>query len=123
MLRFARSAKSWPDFELKSLHAALRGARRIGDNRLMPPAAQPQLFETPDAPALSPARAARARKAIFANLTVLKRAKPGAVMAPAFAEWEAKFLALCDLLPGAEASEARAALAAEIARLKSQAAT
>lgn len=85
-------------------------------------ATQPQLFETPDAPAVSPVRAARARKAVFANLTVLKRAKPSAVIAPMFAEWETKFLALCDLLPAREGEEARAVLAAEIARLKAEAA-
>ncbi|HBK91069.1 MAG TPA: hypothetical protein DDZ68_05300 [Parvularcula sp.] len=102
---------------------ALRAAFRIGDKRPMPAATQPQLFETPEPAGVSPVRAARVRKAVFANLGVLKRARPAAVVAPAFAEWEAKFLALCDLLPETEANEARAALAAEIARLKAETAT
>lgn len=82
---------------------------------------QPALFDAPEEGPVSPARAANARKAIFANLNVLKRARPAAVMAPAFAEWEAKFLALCDLLPASEADAARAALASNVARLKAAA--
>lgn len=77
--------------------------------------------ETRESERVSPSRAANARKAVFANLGVLKRAKPAAVLAPQFAEWEAGFLRLCDLLPPREAEEARAALAAEIARLKAAA--
>lgn len=83
---------------------------------------QPQLFDAPETEGVSPVRASRARRAIFANLGVLKRARPAAIVAPAFAEWETKFLALCELLPAAEADEARAALAAEVARLKAEAA-
>lgn len=102
--------------------SALRRRPRICDKPAMSSAsAQPSLFDEADAGAVSPARASHARKAVFANLNVLKRARPAAVIAPAFAEWEAKFLALCDLLPAAEAEAARAALAAEIARLKAAA--
>jgi hypothetical protein len=100
----------------------LRASGRISDICIMPPpSAQPFLFDEPEAEAVSPARVSNARKAVFANLGVLKRARPAAVMAPAFAEWEAKFLALCDLLPPPEAEAARAALSAEIERLKTAA--
>mgnify|MGYP001562419499 CR=1 FL=1 len=82
--------------------------------------ASPQLplFDHEESAAISPVRASNARKAIFANLRTLKHAAPAAVIAPQFAEWEAGFLRLCDLLPVGEADDARAALAGEIARLK-----
>ena len=83
------------------------------------PARQIALFDDPETPdAISPTRASNARKAIFANLATLRRASRAAVVAPQFAEWEAGFRKLCELLPKAEAEEARAALTAEIARLK-----
>lgn len=84
-------------------------------------AKQIALFDAPVAGAISPARASNARKAVFANLAVLRRATRAAVVAPQFSEWEAGFLKLCELLPPAEADEARAALKAEIARLKAAA--
>lgn len=83
-------------------------------------AAQLPLFET-DPPAPDAARAARARKAVFANLAVLRRAAPAAVAAPQFADWEASFLKLCELLPADESERARADLRAEVARLRAAA--
>jgi hypothetical protein len=85
------------------------------------PAQQIPLFEAETPETVSPARASNARKAVFANLATLRRASRAAVVAPQFAEWEAGFLKLCELLPKAEAEEARAALAAEIARLRAAA--
>ena len=53
----------------------------------------------------------------FGNLAVLRRAAPSAIGAADFAGWEARFMRLCALLPGAKAQKARADFDAEVARL------
>ncbi|HBS32537.1 MAG TPA: hypothetical protein DEA40_12485 [Parvularcula sp.] len=74
--------------------------------------------ETPAAEGPSWSRVAGARRAVFGNLAVLRKATPAAVNAPAFVAWEAGFRQLCDLLPEAERLEALRAFEADCARLR-----
>lgn len=81
-------------------------------------ASQLQLFdpEPPPSDAISPARLAVVRKAVFGNLTALKNAAPAQIAAPGFAEWVRRFEALAAKLPEAERAEAVAAMRALLDR-------